>query len=170
MAAYGQVVQNGGSEQEGLDFVQQILENTPVQDKAASEALATFTGGKGDVLLAYENEAIRAQDAGEDVEYVIPDDTIKIETPIAVTEDASDSAQAFVDYLFSPEGQQLYADGGYRPVDPQVLKDNADKFPTPPGLFTIEDLGGWDQVTTDFFDPENGSVAEIERNLGIATE
>ena len=170
MAAYGQVVQNGGSEQEGLDFVQQILENTPVQDKAASEALATFTGGKGDVLLAYENEALRAQDAGEDVEYVIPDDTILIETPIAVTEDASDSAQTFVDYLFSPEGQQLYADGGYRPVDPQVLEDNADKFPTPPGLFTIEDLGGWDQVTTDFFDPENGSVAEIERNLGIATE
>ena len=133
MAAYGQVVQNGGSEQEGLDFVQQMLENTPVQDKAASEALATFTGGKGDVLLAYENEAIRAQDAGEDVEYMIPDDTIKIETPIAVTEDASDSAQAFVDYLFSPEGQQLYADGGYRPVDPQVLEGQRGQVPDAPG-------------------------------------
>jgi sulfate transport system substrate-binding protein len=172
MAAYGQVLQNGGSEEEGLDFVQQVLDNTPVQDKSASEALATFTGGKGDVLLAYENEALRAQDAGEDVEYVIPDDTILIETPIAVSEEASDpdAAQAFVDFLFSVEGQQLYADGGYRPVDPKVLEANTDKFPTPPGLFTIEDFGGWSTVTTDFFDPANGSVAEIERNLGVATE
>ena len=49
------------------------------------------------------------------------------------------------------------------------LKENADKFPTPKGLFDIESLGGWDEVTTEFFDPENGSVAEIERNLGVST-
>ena len=172
MAAYGQVIENGGTEQEGLDYVQQLLENTPVQDKAASEALTTFTGGKGDVLLAYENEAIRAQDAGEDVEYIIPDDTILIETLAAVSEEASDpeAAQSFLDYLVSEDGQKLYAENGYRPVDEKVLGEYEDEFPDPPGLFTIEDFGGWPTVATEFFDPENGSVAEIERNLGVATE
>ena len=172
MAAYGQIVQNGGSEEEGLDFVQQLLENTVVQDASARDALNTFLGGQGDVLLSYENEAIGAQDAGEDVDYVVPDDTLLIETPVAVPTDAenAEDGQAFLDYLYSEEGQQGWADNGYRPVDPDVLEQNRDEFPDPPGLFTIDDLGGWETVATDFFDPEAGSVAEIERDLGVATE
>jgi len=132
MAAYGAQLAQGKSDAEALDYVKQLLENVPVQDKSASDALATFTGGKGDVLLAYENEAIRAIDAGEEVEYVTPDDTILIETPLAVTSDAEDpeAAQPFVDYLYSDEGQQLYADGGYRPVVESVLKQNQKEFPT----------------------------------------
>ena len=171
MAAYGtKVLTEGASEEEGLAYIQSLLENVPVQDESARDALGTFLGGKGDVLLAYENEAIAAQDAGEDIEYVVPDSTILIETPGAVTEEADESAQAFLDYLTTDEAQQLWADRGYRPVVESVLKQNADKFPTPPDLFTIADLGGWDKVTTDFFDPENGSIAEIEANLGVATE
>jgi sulfate transport system substrate-binding protein len=172
MAAYGQVLENGGTEEEGLEYVQQLLENTPVQDKSASEALTTFTGGKGDVLLSYENEAIRAIDAGEDVEYVVPDETILIETLAQVSDEADDpeAAQAFLDYLMSPDGQKEFAEGGYRPVDEEVLADYEEEFPEPPGLFTIEDFGGWDTVATEFFDPATGSIAEIERNLGVATE
>ena len=171
MAAYGnQTLTEGKSEEEGLQYISDLLANVPVQDESARDSLGTFLGGKGDVLLAYENEAIAAQDAGEDIEYVVPDSTILIETPIAVTTDADDSAQAFVDYEYTDEAQQLWADRGYRPVVESVLKANEDKFPTPPDLFTIADLGGWEQVTTDFFDPENGSIAEIETNLGVATE
>jgi sulfate/thiosulfate transport system substrate-binding protein len=171
MAAYGnKTLTEGASEEEGLQYISDLLENVPVQDESARDALGTFLGGKGDVLLAYENEAIAAQNAGEDIEYVVPDSTILIQTPIAVTESADDSAQTFVDYLYTDEAQQLWADRGYRPVVESVLKANEDTFPTPPDLFTIEDLGGWDQVTTDFFDPENGSIAEIETNLGVATE
>ena len=172
MAAYGAQLNQGASEAEALEFVKQMLENTPVQDKSASDALATFTGGKGDVLLSYENEAIRAQEAGEEVEYVIPDDTILIETLIALSEDAEnpEGGQAFIDFLFSEEGQQLYADGGYRPTNEKVFEQNAKEFPTPPGLFTIEEFGGWDKVATEFFDPANGSIAEVERELGVATE
>jgi sulfate transport system substrate-binding protein len=171
MAAYGnETLTEGKSEEEGLQYISDLLANVPVQDESARDSLGTFLGGKGDVLLAYENEAIAAQDAGEDIEYVVPDSTILIETPIAVTTDADASAQPFVDYLYTDQAQQLWADRGYRPVVESVLKQNADKFPTPPDLFTIADLGGWEQVTTDFFDPENGSIAEIETNLGVATE
>jgi sulfate/thiosulfate-binding protein len=172
MAAYGQAINDGASEEEALDYVQQVLDNTPVQDKSASEALATFTGGEGDVLLAYENEAIRATEAGEDVEYIVPDDTILIETLAQVSDEADDpeAAQEFLDYLLSEDGQRLYAESGYRPTDEKVLEEYRDEFPDPPGLFTIEDIGGWDTVAAEFFDPASGSIAEIERNLGVATE
>ncbi len=94
MAAYGnQTLTEGNSAQDGLNYLADLLANVPVQDESARDSLATFTGGKGDVLLAYENEAIAAQEAGEDVDYVVPDNTILIETPIAVTTDADDSAQ-----------------------------------------------------------------------------
>jgi sulfate transport system substrate-binding protein len=172
MAAYGSQIAQGKSEDEALDFVAQVLENTPVQDASARDALQTFVGGKGDVLLSYENEAIQAQNAGEDVEYVVPDETILIETKAAVTEEADDpeAAQAFLDFLLSDDGQRLFAEGGYRPTNEEILAEYEQDFPTPKDLFTIEEFGGWETVTTEFFDPENGSVAEIERNLGVATE
>jgi sulfate transport system substrate-binding protein len=171
MAAYGnKVLTEGASPDEGLQYLSDLLSNVPVQDESARDSLGTFLGGKGDVLLAYENEAIAAQNAGEDIEYVVPDSTILIETPIAVTTDADESAQKFVDYEYTDEAQQLWADNGYRPVVQSVFDKNKDQFPTPADLFTIADLGGWDKVSTEFFDPENGSVAEIEKNLGVATE
>jgi sulfate/thiosulfate transport system substrate-binding protein len=172
MAAYGSQIAQGKSEDEALDFVSQVLENTPVQDASARDALQTFVGGKGDVLLSYENEAIQAQAAGEDVEYVVPDETILIETKAAVSEEADDpeAAQAFLDFLLTDEGQRLFAEGGYRPVNEEILAEYEEEFPTPKDLFTIEEFGGWETVATDFFDPENGSIAEIERDLGVATE
>jgi len=170
MAAYGAQINEGRSTQEAQDYLQQLLSQTSVQDSSARDALNTFVNGKGDVLLSYENEAIAAQQAGEDVDYVTPDDTILIETPIAATTEASTQAQDFVDYLYTPDAQEIWADAGYRPVVKSVFDHNKDKFPTPPGLFTIDDLGGWDKVNTDFFDPTDGIVAQIEKNLGVATE
>jgi sulfate transport system substrate-binding protein len=171
MAAYGnQVITEGKSEDEGLQYLSDLLANVPVQDESARDALGTFLGGKGDVLLSYENDAIAAQNAGEDIDYVVPDSTILIETPLAATETGGEDAQKFVDYQYTDEAQQLWADNGYRPVVKSVFEQNKDQFPVPASLFTIDDLGGWDQVSTDFFDPENGSVAAIEQDLGVATE
>jgi sulfate/thiosulfate transport system substrate-binding protein len=172
MAAYGQAVNNGSSESEGLDFVSQVLENTAVQDASARDALNTFLSGQGDVLLSYENEAIGAIDAGEEVEYTVPDDTIRIETIAVVPENAEnpEGGRAFLDFLHSPNGQRGFAENGYRPVDERVAAEFEDEFPEPPRLFDIEQFGGWETVATDFFDPENGSIAEIERELGVATE
>lgn len=173
MAAYGSQIEQGKSPEEALAFVKSVLENTVTQDASASDALETFTSGEGDVLISYESEALRAQDAGEDVDYVIPDQTIKIETKGAVLNDSGAQnpagGQAFMDYLLSPEGQQGFADQGFRPVDPRVLKENADKFPTPKDLFTIDDLGGWDKVTDEFFGEGTGSVTQIEQDLGVTT-
>src|SRR5918995_1945446 len=170
MAAYGSQIAQGKSEDEALDFVAKVLENTPVQDASARDALQTFVGGKGDVLLSYENEAIGAIAAGEEVEYVVPDETILIETKAAVTEEADDpeAAQAFLDFLLSDDGQRLFAEGGYRPTNEEILAEYEQDFPTPKDLFTIEEFGGWETVAADFFDPENGSVADIERDLGMA--
>ena len=167
MAAYGAQLEQGKSEEEALDFVKQILENTPVQDASARDSLQTFVGGKGDVLISYENEAIAAQQAGEDLDYVIPDQTILIENPVAVTQDADPKAQAFRDFLFTPEAQKIYQDHGYRPILKQLA--NESEFPTPPDLFEIDKFGGWDKVRSEFFDPENGSVAKIEEDLGVGT-
>ena len=169
MAAFAQA---GGAddEQAGLDYVEQMLGNTVVQDASARDSLNTFLSGQGDVIISYENEVIGAQDAGEELDLIIPDDTMKIETPIAVTEDADPAAQDFVDFLYSEEGQTVFAENGYRPVDEAVLEEFADDFPEPANLFTIEDVGGWSEVSTKFFDPEAGLIADIQRELGEATE
>ncbi len=168
MAAYGAQLELGKTEQEALDYLHQLLSQTPVQDKSAREALQTFVGGKGDVMLAYENEAITAQQQGEDVDYVVPDQTILIENPIAATKDAPPSAQAFVDFLLSDEGQKIFAEKGYRPVV-QGISAGPD-FPDPPGLFTIQRFGGWGVVKDKFFDPDTGVVAKIEQELGVSTD
>jgi sulfate/thiosulfate-binding protein len=172
MAAYGQVIENGGSEEEALTFVEDMLRNTVVQDASARDSLNTFLGGQGDVALSYENEAIGAINAGEELEYIVPDDTILIETDAVIPTDAAnaDTAEAFRDFLLSEEGQTLFAENGYRPVDEKVLEQFRDDFPDPPGLFTIEELGGWDKVATEFFDPENGKVADVEAELGVPLE
>jgi sulfate/thiosulfate transport system substrate-binding protein len=168
MALYGSQLHQGKSEQEALDAVKTVLEKTIVQPGSARDALAAFTQGEGDVLLAYENEAIKAQEEGEDVDYVVPASTIRIETPIAVTKDAPESAQAFLDFVWSDEGQQMWSDNGYRPVD-QALLDKQ-KFPVPADLFDIDEFGGWEKVTDEFFDEESGKVAAIEKELGVPTE
>src|SRR6478735_12271778 len=93
MAVYGTLIHEGKSEAEALEGVKTLLEKTVVQPGSGRDALAAFTQGEGDVLLSYENEAIKAQDEGEDVEYVIPPSTIQIETPIAVTKGAPAAAQ-----------------------------------------------------------------------------
>jgi sulfate/thiosulfate transport system substrate-binding protein len=170
MAAYGQALNNGASEDEALAFVGEVLGNTVVQDASARDSLNTFLGGQGDVIISYENEIIGAQQAGEELDLVVPDDTIKIETIAVTTEESDETTQAFLDFLFSEEGQTEFAENGYRPVDEAVLEQFADEFPEPPGLFDIESLGGWETVATEFFDPENGKVADIERELGVATE
>jgi ABC-type sulfate transport system substrate-binding protein len=139
------------------------------QGRSARESLQTFTSGKGDVALSYENEAITAQQKGEDVDYVIPKQTILIQNPTAVTSDTKNpsAAKAFRDYLWTPAAQKVFVAKGYRSVLPS-LQDKA-KFPVPPQLFTIDKLGGWSKVNDRFFDPQKGVLVDVEKSKGVAT-
>ena len=170
MAAYGAQLESGKSPQEAQQYIADLFKNVSVLDKSARESLATFSSGKGDVLLGYENEAILAQQKGEDIDYIVPDQTILIENPVAATSEAKDPklAQGFVDFLYTPEAQKIFVDKGYRPVVKGT--PGADKFPTPSQLFEITKFGGWDKVNTEFFDPENGVVAKIFQDQGKSTE
>jgi sulfate/thiosulfate-binding protein len=168
MAAYGQIIKNGGTEADGVAYLTSLFNNVSVQDDSARKSLATFTSGKGDVLLAYENEAIFAQQNGQAIDYVVPDSTILIENPIAITSTTKHPAQAkaFLDFVRTPEAQAIFAKNGYRPVVEGV--DSPNNFPAPKGLFTIADLGGWTDVTKKFFDPKDSVMATVESDIGVS--
>jgi sulfate/thiosulfate-binding protein len=168
MAIYGSQINEGKSPAQAQDFVKQVLANTSVQDDSARDSLNTFSSGKGDVLVGYENDAIQAKKDGVDLEYVTPDSTILIENPIAITKDAPSEAQKFVDFLYTDQGQQDFADAGYRPVVQSVFQKNASEFPTPSQLFRIDQFGGWDKVADPFFG-DNGWVIQAEKDLGNPT-
>jgi sulfate/thiosulfate transport system substrate-binding protein len=169
MAAYGAQLEAGKSPQQARDYVAELFDHVPVLDKSARESLQTFSSGKGDVLLGYENEAILAQQEGEELDYIVPDQTILIENPIAVTGESENpaKAEAFVDFLYAPGAQEIFVRKGYRPVVEGV--PGADEFPTPPALFEIGKFGGWGKVNDEFFDPEQGIIAEIFQSQGKST-
>jgi sulfate/thiosulfate transport system substrate-binding protein len=170
MAAYGAQLKAGKSEAQAKQYLKDLFDNVPVQDKSARESLQTFAGGKGDVLIAYENEAITAQQKGEELDYVIPDQTILIENPIAVVSESKhpEQAQAFVDFARSKPAQEVFARKGYRSILPELV--DAKRYPQPTTLFTIAELGGWPKVMETFFDRDKSIVADIERDLGAPLE
>ncbi len=170
LAAYGA---NGGIDdpEKGLAYLRTLLDkNVVAQDKSGRDALQNFTSGTGDVLLSYEYEATTAQKKGEDVDYVVPDATIQIDIDYATTKDASPAATDFYDYVTSRPAQERFADWGYRPVDEAVLAANKARFPTPSGLFTIADIGGWEQANPLFDLEAGGAIAKLEESTGIPTE
>jgi sulfate/thiosulfate transport system substrate-binding protein len=169
MAAYGAQLEQGKPPEQAKQYLADLFDNVPVLDKSARESLQTFASGKGDVLLGYENEAILAQQEGEELDYVVPDETILIENPVAIVNetDEPDLARSFVDFLYTPAAQEIFAGKGYRPVLEDV--PGADEFPTPSKLFEIGKFGGWDKVNGEFFDPEQGVVAEIFQSQGKST-
>lgn len=168
MAIYGSALEEGKSPDQALEAVKTVLEKTVAQPGSGRDAFSAFSQGQGNVLLTYENEAIKAEKEGEDVEYVIPSATLQIETPIAVTEKAAEpAAEDFLKFLWSDEGQELWAENGYRPVNPKLVDPK--QFPTPETLFKISKFGGWGKVNDEFFDEETGSVAKIEGELGVST-
>jgi sulfate transport system substrate-binding protein len=169
MAAYGAWKKQGLTDDQAQANLQKLFANVLVQDTSARASLQTFVAGQGDVMLAYENEAIAAQQGGQDVDYVVPDSTILIENPVAITTvgDTPDKAASFVSFLTTADAQSAFASKGYRPVIDGVTPPDGISFPTPSGLFTINDLGGWSAVNMQFFDKTNGIVAKIEQGLGI---
>jgi sulfate/thiosulfate transport system substrate-binding protein len=166
----------GGSDAKAQQFVTQLLHNTVAMPSSGSDALASFLGGNGDVLLAYENDSIEAKAAGDDVDYVVPKDTLLIQNPAAVTEDAAPAAQDFLDFQLSKAGQTLYAQAGFRPVikgvktDVPGANDPSNPFPKVPHLYTVDqDFGGWDKANPQYFDDKSGIITKIISGLHIGS-
>ena len=178
LAAWAHVTGAGGTDAEAEQFFTKLLQNTIALPASGRDATTAFSEGNGDVLLSYENEAILARQNGEPFDYIVPDDTLLIENPAAVTSDAPDAAQAFLDFLTSPEAQADYAQTGFRPVVdgvelPEVegANDPADPFPTPGTLYTIDDdFGGWAEANTKFFDETEGIIPKLQAKTGAEGE
>jgi sulfate/thiosulfate transport system substrate-binding protein len=166
MAAYGAQRKIGLSHARSVKYLEKLYDHVVSQDKSAREALQTFVAGRGDVLIAYENEAIFAKDHDQPIDYVIPKATIQIANPIAVVKSSSNktTARAFVRFLRTRPAQVIFGENGYRPVLPSAAKQFG--FPRPPRVFSIQWLGGWAKVDKRFFDPRNGIVTKIQRRQG----
>src|SRR5262249_20301101 len=151
----------GKTPKQARSYLAQLWKHVVAAPASAREGLQTFLAGRGDVFLAYENEAIFAQKHGQPVQFVIPKATILIENPIAVTWSSQHKrqAQAFIDFLRTRPAQRIFAENGYRPIVKGVTQGL--NFPTRPQLFTIKYLGGWQPVEKKFFDPRSGVMAKI---------
>jgi sulfate transport system substrate-binding protein len=159
---------NGGQDPDaGLAYITSLVnDHVKIQPKSGREASEAFLQGTGDVLLSYENEALFIEGNGDPVEHVTPPTTFKIENPVAVLSNSKnlEKANAFKDFLYTTEGQKLWGEAGFRPVDPAVATEFADKFPEPAKLWTIADLGGWSKVDSEVFAKDTGSIAVIYDN------
>ncbi|MGV2827133.1 sulfate ABC transporter substrate-binding protein [Myxosarcina sp. GI1(2024)] len=160
LALWGSVTQAGGTEQQAENFVEKVYRNVPVLPKDAREATDVFYKQRqGKVLINYENEVLLAEHQGNtSLPYVIPTDyNVSIDNPVAVVDTNVDErgtrevAEAFVEFLYTPEAQREFARVGFRPVDETVAAEFADQYPKVDKLFNIEDLGGWNKVQTKFF-------------------
>ena len=154
------------------EFLLAVLKNVTVMDKAARESITNFEKGIGDLAITYENEVLVGQMGGEEYDLVIPRSTILIENPIAVIDTyvdkhgTRDVAEAFVDFLFSPEAQQVFARYGLRSVDPEVANATSEQYPTVTDLFTVDYFGGWDEIAPAFFGDQGIytlTIAKVQR-------
>jgi sulfate/thiosulfate-binding protein len=169
MAAYGQALAQRQTPKQAQTYLNSYFHNVVSQDKSAAAAMNTFLSGKGDVLVGYESEALPAIAAGNPVQLIRPSYTLLIQNPLVVLGSSQNQtlARSFVHFLLSPPAQTIWAQNGYRPVDPAVAARFRKQFPTPHGVFKITDfgLGGWNAVIPRFFDPANGIVTKIENGL-----
>ncbi len=161
LAAYGFALkQPGGNDAKAKEFVSKLFANVPVLDSGARGSTVTFAErGVGDVLLAWENEArLSLKEFGADkFDIVYPPISILAEPPVAVVDKTVDRrgtralAQAYLEYLYTPEGQEIAAKNFYRPIDPKVAEKYAKQFPRT-HLFTIDEVfGGWAKAQKTHF-------------------
>jgi sulfate/thiosulfate transport system substrate-binding protein len=175
LAAYQQVIANGGSETDAKAYLTNFFEHVATLPGSGRDATNAFKQGAANVLISYENEAILARQSGENFDYIVPDATLKIESPGAVLKNADPKAKAYLDFVLGQAGQEEFVKKGFRPAvqgtpvgEVAGANDPKKPFPVPAKLFTISELGGWDAVNKKFFDEGTGIVPEIQKATGKA--
>lgn len=167
LAAWGAARKRGESEAGATTYLNELYDNVVAQEKSGREATSTFQAGRGDVLLTYENEAIAAKRKGVELDYVVPSETMKIEAPAAVTEKAPKAASDFLDFLYTPEAQRLWAKAGFRPVNEAIAKETSGDLPATKTVFDIGFFGGWPAAQAKFFEePEGIAVKASQQAAG----
>lgn len=164
LAPYAAKSAGGRNPEAGLDFVRRLVgEHIRLRPASGRDATDVFVQGSGDVLISYENEAIFTERQGKPVEYITPPQTIKIDNPVAVVRTSRhlDKATDFKNFLYTPKAQRLWAEAGFRPVDPGIARQFASEYPTPQKLWTVADLGGWTAVDATLFAKDSGSITTI---------
>src|SRR5690554_6284022 len=174
LAAWGYALkQNGGDEEKAYEFVRKLFANVPVLDPGARGATNTFVQrGLGDVFIAWENEAyLSVEQLGKgEFEIVVPSVSILAEPPVTVVDKNVDRkgtrevAEAYLQYLYSEEAQRIAARNYYRPSNPEIAREFADKF-VDVELFRIDDVfGGWEKAQNDHFN-DGGKFDSILESL-----
>jgi sulfate/thiosulfate transport system substrate-binding protein len=173
LAAYSHVLLNGGSDGDAQAYLKKFFANVVSKPESGSKATQTFLNGTGNVLISYEDEAIAARQKKGSLDYVVPQQSILIENPAAVTVSAPQQAKDFLAFAESAEGQKIFVSKGFRPVlsgveatDVAGANDPAHPFPTVTKLETIAQLGGWTAVNKKYFDKKTGIVTQIESSSG----
>jgi len=170
LAAYGAQRRLGKTDRQATAYVTKLFQHVVAQDSSGRNATNTFLAGKGDVLITYESEAINSRLNGQDIQYVIPRQSMLIELPIAVTKNASDAGKAnqLIRYVKGDTAQNLFAQYGFRPVVKSVLAKYGKQYPARPGIFKVDDkmIGGWRNADRVWFDPNKGRMVQIERAIG----
>jgi sulfate transport system substrate-binding protein len=162
LALWGSVSQTGGTQEQAATYVRSVYRNVSNLPKDAREATDTFLKrGQGDVLLNYENEALQARRQGELKQpFVVPGVNIQIEGPVAVVDRNVDkrgtrkAAEALATYLSGEEAQRIFAEEGFRPVNPKVWQEVQGRFAPVQRQFTAADFGGWAKIDKTFFGKE----------------
>jgi sulfate transport system substrate-binding protein len=170
LAAWGYALKKNNNDQsKAKDFVAKLFRNVPILDTGARGATTTFVQrGIGDVLIAWENEAMLSlKDSGDNFQLVTPSVSILAEPPVAWVDrvvkrhGTAELAKAYLEFLYSPEGQEIAAKNFYRPRSEAAAKKYADKFPKLT-LFTIDDVfGGWQKAQKTHFD-NDGTFDQIQ--------
>lgn len=160
LAAWAYAKSTYGNDEQAQDFVTKLYQHVPVLDTGARGATISFVQrGLGDVLISWENEAYLAlrEQGGDQLEIIMPSLSILAEPTVALVDKVVDSkgtrkqAQAYLEYLYSDPAQHIIAKHFYRPVNPDILKQYADQFPTIKLVTVDNDFGGWQTVQKKFF-------------------
>ena len=168
MAGYGAQLELGKSEEQARDYLRKLFANVTVQDKSARESLTTFAAGKGDVLLAYENEAIFAQREGQPFDYIVPDQTILIENPVAAPEDASRPARTSSTSCSRTRRRRSSATRATGPSRKPFSTRSTSRRPRRSSRSPISAAGSPSRRSSST--ARRGFMAEVQRELGQPTD
>lgn len=177
VAAYGAAMRGkvpgyaANSLSDAEKLLEGIFKNVTVLDKSANDSFKNWASGNGDVAITYENQALAGMAAGTEGEFVIPSSTVLIQTPTVVVDKNAvahcntDVVDAFVKYLHSADAQSIFQSVGYqRPIGlADAQKGSPPEYPAIEDLFTVDDLGGWDQLVNGTVFGPNGAFTQAQK-------